>query len=1001
MQNLKLALRRTSRVRRSFSIRACGGTTKRVARSLLALALLTQGFFFGTAAVSDVQAQTGTRGISGTRGTATAATVDVTAIALEDELAPESSNNEPRAIHPPVQSTTEGQLPGGIGRTAPRRPPSVRVQDAEPGGGPLIPSPSPAANFVGLTDGFQFIPPDTMGAVSERWVVTILNDRMRIQDRSGNIISTVSTDSFWQPLATGMGTPFATFDPKIYYDRHTGRFIYAITANGQSANSAILLAVSLTDDPRGTWNLFGVDADAAGTIWADYPSVGYNQNWIVIQVNMFTVANNATVRPDIYVFNKAQAMAQQFPLTPPSFTKFTGVNTGAPAAITGSTWAPSIDADNASPNKMWFVQNWNSTSGLIRVSTLTGTVGSEVINAGTQFPQSPESWFAGQVLLAGGWAPQANDTKTAPTTTYVSANDSRMQNTVFRRINGLDRLWSTHTVFEPTVHQPAGTNPNSVANPVDHSAIQWWQLDATLEPGAFTTAPIQRGFIEDLLADNCHNGAGALTAGCVPTGTFYAFPTIAVNNTDDALIGYSRYNALDWVGAAYSYRDHIDPVNTFRDPVIYKPGLGRYAKSGNGNVRWGDYSATQIDPRNDHNFWTIQEYAEARLNAGATSVWGTWWARVSALTAPPTLPGNLLISEFRESGPAGANDEFIEIYNASLDPITVASIDLAGTGYAVVASDGVTRCIIPNGTVIPAEGHYLCANSGAGGYSLATYPAGNGTTATPDATYTTDIPDNTGLALFRTTLSPNFNAANRLDAVGPTSEPNALYKEGSGHPTMTTGFSTEGSWKRNRTKTDGRVLDSNNNFSDFYWADTAATTVAGGGVFSLGAPGPENLTSPLFKDNAAMSSALVAPCVGSSTAPNRTRTGAPTGFMEIRRRITNNTGGNVTRVRFRVIDLTTLPQSSPSIADLRAVTSTDSTETQPCGGGSLSIRGTTLEEPPTQPLGGGFNSSLSIPSTVISLGSPLAPGASVDVSFRLQVVAGGSYRHFVVIEALP
>lgn len=988
----------TARARKSFSIHACGGTTNRVGRSLLALALLTQGLFFGAAAVPGVRAQTA-RGVTGARGTTVAATVDVGAIALEDELAPDASNNEPRAIHPPVQSTTEGQLPGGIGRTAPRRPPALRVQDAETdGGGPLIPSPAPQTGFVGLTDGFQFIPPDTMGAVSERYVVTILNDRMRIQDRSGNVISTVSTDSFWLPLSQGLGTSFATFDPKIYYDRHTGRFIYVITANGQSPNSAILLAVSQTDDPTGAWNLFGVDADAAGTIWADYPSVGFNQNWIVVQVNMFTVANNATVRPDIYVFNKAQAMAQQNPLTPASFTKFTGVNTGAPTAVTGSTWAPSIDADNASPNKLWFVQNWNSTSGLLRVSTLTGSVGAEVLTPGTQFPLSPESWLASQALLNGGWAPQANDTKTAPTTTYVSANDARMQNTVYRRINGLDRLWSTHTVFEPTVHQPAGTNPNSVANPVDHSAIQWWQIDAALEPGAITTAPIQRALIEDLTADNCHNGSGGLRTGCTPTGTFYGFPNIAVNNTEDALIGYSRYNALDWVGAAYSYRDHTDPVNTFRDPLVYKAGLGRYAKSGNGNVRWGDYSAAQIDPRNDHHFWTVQEYAEARLNAGATSVWGTWWARVSALTPPPTLEGHLLISEFREAGPAGTNDEFIEVYNASLDPITVASIDIAGTGYAIVTSDGTTRCVIPNGTVIPAEGHYLCANSAAGGYSLTTYPAGNGTTATPDATYTTDIPDNTGLALFRTTVAANFNLANRLDAVGPTSEANALYKEGAGYPTMTAGFNTEGSWKRLRSKKDGRTFDSDNNVSDFYWADPQATTVATG-VLTLGAPGPENSTSPLFKDDAAMTPTLVAPCVGSSTAPNRTRTGAPGGFMEIRRTVTNNTGAPVTRVRFRVIDITTIPQSS--VADIRAVTSSDSTESQPCGGGTVTIRGTTLEEPPTQPNGGGFNSSLSIPSTVISLGSPLAPGASVNVSFRVAVITGGAYRFWVAAETLP
>src|SRR4029453_17936323 len=107
--------------------------------------------------------------------------------------------------------------------------------------------------------------------------------------------------------------------------------------------------------------------------------------------------------------------------------------------------------------------------------------------------------------------------------------------------------------------------------------------------------------------------------------------------------------------------------------------------------------------------------------------------------------GSLIIGEFRLRGPSGAGDEFIEIYNDSGSSHTVAAI--SGTGYAIAASDGVTRCSIPNGTVIPARGHYLCVNSA--GYGLASYPAGNGTTATGDATYTTDIPLNAGIALFK------------------------------------------------------------------------------------------------------------------------------------------------------------------------------------------------------------------------------------------------------------
>lgn len=150
------------------------------------------------------------------------------------------------------------------------------------------------------------------------------------------------------------------------------------------------------------------------------------------------------------------------------------------------------------------------------------------------------------------------------------------------------------------------------------------------------------------------------------------------------------------------------------------------------------------------------------------------------LTLASTASAQLIISEFRLRGPSGANDEFIELYNNSGADHTVAG---GGTGYAVAASDGVVRCVVPNGTVIPNRGHYLCVNSLA--YSLGSYPAGNSSTATGDATYTVDIPDNAGIAIFNTSVAAGFTLANRLDAVGSTSEANTLYKEGTGYSALT------------------------------------------------------------------------------------------------------------------------------------------------------------------------------------------------------------------------
>src|ERR1700752_4988215 len=390
------------------------------------------------------------------------------------------------------------------------------------------------------------------------------------------------------------------------------------------------------------------------------------------------------------------------------------------------------------------------------------------------------------------------------------------------------------------------------------------------------------------------------------------------------------------------------------------------------------------------------------------------WAGLLAmmLGISQAAAGQLIISEFRVRGPSGANDEFVEIYNNSGADHTVAG---GGTGYAIAASNGVARCVIPNGTVIPNRGHWLCVNSVA--YSLASYPAGNGTTATGDATYTTDIPDNAGIAIFNTSVAADFTLANRLDAVGSTSEANTLYKEGTGYPALTP-FSIDYAFYRDNCGKGGSITtfgacpldtpkDTNNNAADFVFVDTNGTS-AGAGQ-RLGAPGPENLSSPIQR-NASFAVNLLDICVAAASPPNRVRdfTSDPAnnstfGTLDIRRTVTNNTGGNVTRLRWRVVDITTFPAPS-GIADLRPRTSTAvvvTVDRPPCGSGTsnVTVQGTTLEQPPSQPNGGGFNSSMS--SGTVTLATPLANGASLDVRFLLAIQQTGSFKFFINVEALP
>ena len=114
----------------------------------------------------------------------------------------------------------------------------------------------------------------------------------------------------------------------------------------------------------------------------------------------------------------------------------------------------------------------------------------------------------------------------------------------------------------------------------------------------------------------------------------------------------------------------------------------------------------------------------------------------------------------------------------------------------------------------------------------------------------------------------------------------------------------------------------------------------------------------------------------------------------------------ITRLRFRIVDITTLPAPS-GIADLRARTSTDLlvsgvNDPATCPGGitpcTVTVMGTTLEQPPSQPGGGGFNSSLS--SDTVTLQTPLAPGDSVNVRFLLGIKQTGLFKFFVNVEIL-
>ncbi len=246
-----------------------------------------------------------------------------------------------------------------------------------------------------------------------------------------------------------------------------------------------------------------------------------------------------------------------------SCRRFVTPNFSAPAVVYDASVSTEYIAHNQDP----------FSAGTVAIDTITGPVGSEVFTENAGIITLPATWST-----FGPNAPQSDIPETIETDF-----DAAVASLVYR--NG--SLWGTQSAYLPT------ESPT-------RSSVQWWQVSPS---GAVQ----QFGRIDD------------------PSGQlFFAYPSLAVNANADVLIGYARFSAAQHPSGNYSFRAGTDAPNTLRSDTVLKAGETSYFKDfGSGRNRWGDYSATQVDPVNDIDLWTIQEYAASPANT-----WGTWWGKL-------------------------------------------------------------------------------------------------------------------------------------------------------------------------------------------------------------------------------------------------------------------------------------------------------------------------------------------------------------------------------------
>ena len=518
---------------------------------------------------------------------------------------------------------------------------TIEASDAK--GGPLIPSPAPSSSFIALTDDNSTSPPDTHGAVGPNHVMTTLNSEVRIQNRAGGVISTVSLSSFW--ASVGNADPF---DPKVLYDPYKNRWIFTAAANANLTTAAVLVGVTQTSDSTGAWFLYKITADATGTYFADYPSLGFNKDWIVASFNMFPISGTGGTQVNIYALNKTNLYAGTATFTLMQDTSGLGF-----------TMVPAITYDT-NLNRIYLLEDFDNTIGQLRLSTITGAIGSEILTTGTATPTSASNWDFGGV---GDFMPQLGSAH------KIDGGDSRIQNLVYR--NG--SLWTTHAVFLPT------------AAPT-RAAVQWWEIATN-------------GVVKQFNRRDDATGK-----------TNYGFPTIAVNKNSDLLIGYSRFATNQYASGNYSFRFSFDTTNTLRDDTVFKAGESAYYKTfGGADNRWGDYSSTVVDPVNDLTFWTIQEYAATAVgnpNIDGNGRWGTWWARVDA--GPNVIVESTTVV-LENCAPT----------NGVVDPGETVTVSFALKNVGGLNVTNLTATLLANSGIISPSGAQNYGGLVAGGSSVA------------------------------------------------------------------------------------------------------------------------------------------------------------------------------------------------------------------------------------------------------------------------------------------
>jgi hypothetical protein len=460
-----------------------------------------------------------------------------------------------------------------------------------------VPSMSIGQNFTGSTYGLNSsgIPPDANGAVGPSHFVEFINGAFRVYNKSnGASVKSIADTKFWSDAGLVLATSDGITDPRVIYDPISQRWFASMVdfdANTAGAggdptleSNDFLLAVSLTSDPRGAWKGFRLQADPDNGYFADFPTLGVDSQGVYLSGDFYQGETNP-LGAGLFSFPKADLVSAN-----PVITNATWFGV-MDYAQRGDVLQPATCFDGSSTGRILAASDIGSDSNphsnMVCFAVQNAGAPAATLTASTFIPTLP--WVVPDNVDLG--VPQFAAAQSDGTQNLI-ADDARLLAKVYA-VNGV--IYAVQT-----------TDFNG------HLAIRWYRIraaDSTL---------LESGTISD------------------PNLDLY-YPSIAVNSYGVVVIGYNTSGRAAVISCYAVAGQTVSGVTTFGSPLLMKAGISVY--HGDDEIlaeleglpivsRWGDYSATSVDPSNPNRFWTIQMYPSG------SDVWST---QITELITTPQI----------------------------------------------------------------------------------------------------------------------------------------------------------------------------------------------------------------------------------------------------------------------------------------------------------------------------------------------------------------------------